>query len=256
MARSKNYQVTIDNVLLAGMLFTIIAALYSSVGHAGASGYLAIMALLSFSPETIKPTSLVLNIVVALIASVKFIKEGCFNKKVFSSFIISSLPMAFFGGSLTISSKYFKLAAGLFLIVSAFLLIFKQFLKAKDTPVKVMPLSVGLTLGSIIGFISGLIGVGGGIFLSPIVILGNWATTKDVSGVAALFILFNSIAGLFGHLNSMNYLEPKILYWIIAVSVGGFLGSCLGSKKFDKRIITLCLFVVLISAGIKFVFID
>lgn len=247
---------TIDYLVLAGILFTIIAALYSSVGHAGASGYLAIMALLSFAPETIKPTSLVLNIVVALIASVKFIKEGCFNKKVFFSFIISSLPMAFLGGNLPISRSYFKLAAGLFLIVSAFLLIFKQFLKAKDDPVKKMPLAVGLGLGSIIGFISGLIGVGGGIFLAPIVILGNWATTKDVSGVAALFILFNSMAGLFGHLNSMNHLDPKILYWVIAVTVGGVIGSFLGTKKFDKRLITVFLFIVLISAGLKFVFVD
>jgi uncharacterized membrane protein YfcA len=243
---------TISHILLASVFFLIISILYSSVGHAGASGYLAVMALLSFAPETIKPTSLILNIVVATIVSVKYIKADCFDKRVFFAFILTSLPMAFAGGYITISPIYFRLIAGFFLVISSLLLIIRAYYKPLPTPTKQMPFFYGLIGGSLIGLISGLIGIGGGIFLSPIIIMANWTSVKNASGVAALFILFNSLAGLTGHILAMNKLDLDIFYWIIAVVIGGLIGSFLGTRKFNNKIIITCLFIVLLSAGLKF----
>lgn len=246
----------IELLLLTFFIFFIIATLYSSVGHAGASGYLAVMALLSFAPASIKPTSLILNIVVATIASIKFLRAGYFDKKIFFSFIITSLPMAFIGGSITMNPQYFKLIAGLFLILSAFLLPIKEFMVKPHTFTKTMPLALGLIIGLVIGLISGLIGVGGGIFLSPIIILANWTTAKKASGISALFILCNSLAGLAGHISGLNKLSIHINYWVIAVVLGGVVGTYLGTKKFNNRWIIGCMFIVLLTAGLKFVFID
>lgn len=247
---------TADNFTLAFILFLTIATLYSSVGHAGASGYLAVMALLSFAPQTIKPTTLVLNIIVASIASIKFIRTDYFDRKIFLSFIATSLPTAFLGGYITLDPKYFKLIAGLFLVVSALLLIIRAYIKPLQTETKSMPIAYGLIFGAPIGLVSGLVGVGGGIFLSPIIIMTNWTTVKNASGVAALFILCNSLAGLAGHLSALNKLDSNIIYWIIAVVIGGLLGSYLGTIKFNNKVIITCLFLVLLTAGLKFIFVD
>jgi uncharacterized membrane protein YfcA len=248
--------ITTSALILPFVLFLIIAILYSSVGHAGASGYLAVMAILSFAPESIKPTSLILNIVVAAITSYKFIKAGYFDKKIFLSFIVTALPLAFLGGYISISPHYFKLLAGIFLILSAFFLIVKEFISTPVTPIKSMSLFGTLSIGSVIGFVSGLIGVGGGIFLSPIMIISNLTSVKNASGVAALFILCNSIAGLAGHISALNKIDFTIFYWIAAVLIGGFIGSYLGTKKFNNKVIISCLFIVLLTAGLKFIFVD
>jgi len=247
---------TIADIILACSLFFIIAILYSSVGHAGSSGYLALMALLSFAPETIKPTSLVLNIIVASIASVKYLKEGCYDKKILLPFILSSIPMAFLGGYITLNPKYFKLVAGLFLIVAATLLVVREYSKSKESEIRKMPLPFGLGIGAVIGIISGLIGVGGGIFLSPIIISLNWTTVKKASGIAAMFILCNSVAGLSGHLAGLNKVDHYIIYWIPAVVLGGLLGSHLGTVKLNTKVIIACLFLVLLTAGLKFLLVD
>ena len=247
---------TIADIILACSLFFIIAILYSSVGHAGSSGYLALMALLSFAPETIKPTSLVLNIIVASIASYKYIREGCFDRKVFFPFVFSSIPMAFIGGYITLNPKYFKLIAGLFLVIAAFLLVLREYSRSKDKEIKKMNLQYGLGIGGAIGLISGLIGVGGGIFLSPIIISLNWTTVKKASGIAAMFILCNSVAGLTGHLAGLNKIDHYIIYWIPAVVLGGLLGSHLGTVKLNTKVIIACLFLVLLTAGLKFLLVN
>ena len=247
---------TNTEIFLACSLFLIVATLYSSVGHAGSSGYLAIMALLSFAPDSIKPTSLILNIIVASIASVKYIKEGYFDKKIFLPFVLSAIPMAFLGGYITLNPIYFKLVAGLFLVISAILMIVRENTESKETLIKKMPYHYGLGIGGIIGLISGLIGVGGGIFLSPIIISANWTTVKKASGVAALFILCNSLAGLSGHIIGLNKIDHNIIYWIIAVITGGLIGSHLGTIKFNNKIIIACLFLVLLLAGLKFLLVD
>lgn len=247
---------TIGLIITSALLFLIIATLYSSVGHAGASGYLAVMALLSFAPATIKPTSLILNIVVALIASVNFIRAGRFDRKIFTSFIVTAMPMAFIGGYISISPKYFKLVAGCFLLISAHLLVIKQYIKPPSESPREMPLQWGLVFGAMIGLVSGLIGVGGGIFLSPILLIGNWITVKNASGVAALFILFNSMAALAGHMTALYTIDYDMFYWIMAVLIGGIAGSYLGTIRFNNKIIITCLWIVLLSAGLKFVFVD
>jgi uncharacterized membrane protein YfcA len=247
---------TIADIILACSLFFIIAILYSSVGHAGSSGYLALMALLSFAPETIKPTSLVLNIIVSSIASFKYIREGCFDRKIFIPFVLSSIPMAFIGGYITLNQKYFRLIAGLFLVIAALLLVVREYSRSKETEIKKMPLTFGLGIGGAIGLISGLIGVGGGIFLSPIIISANWTSVKKASGIAAMFILCNSVAGLSGHLAGLNKVDHYIIYWIPAVVLGGLLGSHLGTVKFNNKVIIACLFLVLLTAGLKFLLVD
>lgn len=226
------------------------------MGYAGASGYMAVMALLSFAPDAIKPTSFILNIVVASITSVKYFRAGYFDKKIFLPFIISSIPMAFLGGYIKLSPKYFTLIAGLFLVVSSFLIIIRKYLIPSEESIKPMHFSVGLSIGSLIGLISGLIGVGGGIFLSPIIITANWTSVKNSSGIAALFILCNSLAGLSGHLIAFNKVDYNIIYWIIAVVIGGLLGSHLGTIRLNNKIIVVCLFIILLTAGLKFLFVD
>lgn len=245
-----------DAIFLACFLFAIIAALYSSVGHAGASGYLAIMALLSFAPESIKPTSLILNIIVALIASIKFITNGYFDKKIFLSFILTSVPASFAGGLVKLDSFWFKIIAGSFLIFSALLMI-RKFKNDQLKPEKnSYNLKLALLIGLAIGFFSGMIGVGGGIFLTPILIMLNWTSLKNISGISALFILLNSIAGLAGHVASLQKIDSNVVYWAVAVSLGGLTGSYFGAKKFNNKSILICLIIVLLSAGIKFIFVD
>lgn len=247
---------TTGAIILLFLMFFLVAALYSSVGHAGASGYLAIMALMSFAPASIKPTSLVLNIAVALIASLKFIRAGYFDKRIFLAFIITSVPLAFIGGYLTVPANYFKLIAGIFLVVSGVFLLLREYVKANGEMQNEMPFYAGTLLGSVIGLFSGLIGVGGGIFLSPILIMKRWTTLKKASGIAALFILVNSLSGLAGNLTAVKHLDGNIIYWICAVVLGGLTGSWLGTKKYNNKLIVSFLFVVLISAGIKFIFVD
>lgn len=233
------------------LAFLIVAFLYSSVGHAGASGYLAIMALFSFPVESIKPASLALNIAVSAIAAFQFIRAGCFDRRVFLSFAAGSIPMAFVGGYIQPDPVIFVTLAGIFLIASALLLIVKSYIKSSGNPRRAS-LAASLSIGGVIGLFSGLIGVGGGIFLSPILILTNWAPVRTVSGIAALFILFNSILALSGHFAAFRILEFDILIWLGAVLAGGVAGSYFGSRKFNSRLIMHLLALVLLSAGIKF----
>ncbi len=239
-------------IITGSILFLLIAFLYSSIGHAGASGYLAVMAFLSFPLESIKPISLTLNIVVSLIASYQFIKAGYFDKKLFILFAITSIPMAFVGGYLHLDPYWFKKLAGLFLVCSGVLLLTRQFLKPveKTSEINVV---IALFIGAVIGFLSGLLGVGGGIFLSPILIMFGLTSLRNASGVAALFILCNSVLGLIGNYVALRNIPMEIIFFIPLVIVGGYVGSHLGSKKFNNQVIISFLFIVLISAGLKFI---
>ncbi|MDZ7606713.1 MAG: sulfite exporter TauE/SafE family protein [Cyclobacteriaceae bacterium] len=241
----------LQTIFLLCISFLLISFLYSSVGHAGASGYLAVMALTSIPIESIKPVSLVLNIVVSIIASYNFIRAGYFDRKVFLAFALTSIPMAFVGGYIKIDPHWFKVIAGGFLILSGILLLVRQFISPKDT-IKTTNLPVALLLGAVIGLFSGLIGVGGGIFLSPILILLGYATIKNTAGISAVFILCNSTLGLAGHYASLESVPFETVYFAAFVMIGGYVGSHFGSRKFNTRIILSFLFVVLISAGIKF----
>lgn len=233
----------------------VVAVLYSSVGHGGASGYLAVMALFPFfiEPSIIKPTAFILNVFVASIGTWQFHKAGYFSWKIFLPFAVTSIPLSFVGGLITLPIATYKIMLGVVLILAALRLAWK--LNAAGGEVKVVPIWVALIIGAFIGLLSGLIGVGGGIFLTPVLLLMNWSETKIAAGVSAMFILVNSIAGLAGNPGQIAQLPQQTLLWLAAAVVGGLIGSTLGSKKFNSLTLRRVLAVVLLFAGAKLLFI-
>ncbi len=243
---------TISTVLALTILIGGAALLYSTVGHAGASAYLAAMALFGLAPGVMKPTALALNIIVAAIAAVKFYRAGCFSWSLFWPFAATSIPLAFIGGGLTLPGTAYKVVVGLVLLYSAS----RLFRFSRVNPVaESRPFSIwlALILGAGIGFLSGLVGVGGGIFLSPLLLFMGWADVRHTSGVASAFILVNSIAGLLGHLSSFAFLPPAIPIWAAAAVVGGWIGAEYGSRRFGNATLRRLLAVVLVIAGLKLI---
>ncbi len=238
--------------LLAALIFAV-AFLYSTVGHAGASGYLAAMALFGVAPSVMKPTALTLNILVSLVAATKFYRAGFFTWRVFWPFAITSIPASFIGGSLTLPSHIYKLIVGVVLLYSALRLFLIAKRPDQEGP-KRPPLLIALVLGAALGLLSGLTGVGGGIFLSPLLLLKGWARTKETAAVSAVFILVNSMAGLLGHVSAVAAVPRAIFVWAPLALVGGWIGSELGTRKLPIPQIRQWLAVVLILAGLKLIF--
>ncbi len=236
---------------LASLIF-IAAALYSSVGHGGASGYLAAMALFGMAPAVMKPTALVLNIIVAAIATFKFTRAGCFDKSLFWRFAIGSIPCAFLGGSMTIPTQFYKPIVGVVLLYAAGKLAFTA-TSSKPPEGRTVANWVSISLGMAIGLLSGLTGVGGGIFLSPLLLLMGWATVKQSAGVSAAFILVNSIAGLLGYLTKFSTLPSSLWLWSIAAAGGGWLGAEYGSQRIGSKSLQRLLAMVLVIAGVKLI---
>jgi uncharacterized protein len=236
---------------LASLIF-VAAVLYSSVGHGGASGYLAAMALFGMAPAVMKPTALVLNIIVAAIATFKFTRAGCFDKSLFWRFAIGSIPCAFVGGSIAIPTQIYKPIVGLVLLYAAGRLGLKNG-SSQPQEVRDVPNWLSVVLGMVIGLLSGLTGVGGGIFLSPLLLLNGWATIKQSAGVSAAFILVNSIAGLLGYLTKFPTLPSSLWLWSIAAAVGGWLGAEYGSRRIGNLPLQRLLAVVLVIAGVKLI---
>jgi uncharacterized membrane protein YfcA len=237
-------------IIALAVLILIVALLYSTVGHAGASGYLAAMALFSVSPLAMKPTALVLNILVAVVGTVRFYRAGYFSWRIFWPFVLTSIPASFIGGTLTLPVPIYKSVVGLVLLYSAIRLFFTA-TKADQGEVRQAPLVAALIIGAAIGLLSGLTGVGGGIFLSPVLLIMHWARTKETSGVAVAFILVNSIAGLLGHVSSLALLPKEIFYWAPAALIGGWIGTLLGTRVLPVAGIRRWLSVVLVLAGTK-----
>jgi uncharacterized membrane protein YfcA len=235
-------------LLTVGVL--VVAFLYSSVGHAGASGYIAVMALASLAPATIKPTALALNIVVATIGSWQFWRAGHFRWALFWPFALASIPLAFVGGRLDLPADWFRLLVGLVLLFSAAYFFWHPTVdEARGRP----PLPVALGAGGGLGLMAGLTGTGGGIFLTPLLLLTKWAKTKEASATSALFILCNSIAGLAGNASATKQLPAFLAPLAIAVVVGGAAGSWLGARRFPVPTIKRLLAAVLAIAGAKLV---
>lgn len=226
------------------------ALLYASVGHGGASAYIAIMALAGLAPAEIKPIALLLNIVVASIGTYKYVRAGCFNARLLGWFALFSLPMAFWGGTLTLPDAWFKPVVGAVLLFAAWRMLMPQLARV-DSETKRAPLAGIAISGSLMGLLSGLTGVGGGIFLSPLVLLLGWASTRATSGVAAAFILLNSIAGLAGYLSRSALPDLDITWWALAVAAGGWLGAEIGSRRLATHWIRRLLAMVLAIAGSK-----
>jgi uncharacterized membrane protein YfcA len=229
----------------------VIAFLYSSVGHAGASGYIAVMSLFSMAPAEIKPTALVLNILVASIGSWQFWRAGHFSWRLFWPFALLSIPFAFVGGYLNLPTHTFKILVGIVLLFSAARFLIRPPAEQEPhSPSKHLSFGVGAGLG----LLSGLTGTGGGIFLTPLVIFMRWARTKTASAVSALFILVNSTSGLLGNISATQSFPAFALPLAVAVVCGGTVGSYLGSRRFPHDIIKRLLAVVLIIAGLKLIF--
>lgn len=242
--------------LLLTALFFLIALLYASVGHAGASGYLAVMGLVGMTESVMKPTALVLNILVASVASVEFYRSGNFSWRVFWPFALGSIPFAFIGGALTLPVQYYKPLVGLVLLYSAYRLFTTRLGNGSNiTEHQPVPVWLGILIGIGIGLLAGLTGVGGGIFLSPLLVLMNWADARHTAGIAALFILVNSIAGLLGHVSSVTLLPIALPLWAMAVLIGGFVGSFYGSHRFSNVSIKRWLALVLVIASVR-MFVD
>ena len=229
----------------------VIAFLYSSVGHAGASGYIAIMTLFGLASTVIRPTALVLNILVASIGAFQFWRAGHFSWKLFWPFALLSIPAAYVGGYLQPSASVLRTLIGVVLLFSAVRLVFRR----SDPPQTVTPSrTVAIGVGAGLGFLSGLTGTGGGIFLTPLLLFCQWAHIRQAAAVSALFIWVNSIAGLVGYFTKVHSIPSLGLVLGAAAIIGGIMGSYLGSKRLAVRAISLFLATVLLIAGMKLLF--
>jgi len=243
----------VSETLIIAILFFVGAALYASVGHGGASSYLAIMGLFSLAPNVMKPTALALNILVAGVATFKFYRAGLFTWRLFWPFAIASIPAAFVGGAVMLPARWYKIVVGVVLLYAA-VWMFRSAMKPISKETHPPPLWAALMAGLAIGFLSGLTGVGGGIFLSPLLLRMGWAETRATSGVAAPFILVNSIAGLLGHIASVSQLPPSVPVWGAAALIGGWIGASYGSKRAPVPVLRQLLSLVLVVAGVKLIF--
>ena len=242
----------IENIWIFLVILPIVSFMYAAVGHGGASGYLAMMTLFGFVPETMKPTALLLNLFVAAISFINYAKTGHFNKKLFITFAVASIPLAFLGGMIEVDASLYKKILAV-LLVFAILKMLDVF--GKETgQIKEIKIWQGLTVGGSIGFFSGLIGIGGGIILSPIILLMKWGRMKEAAAVSALFIWVNSAAGMGGQLSSGVTIDPQAFILVGIAVVGGFLGGYLGSTKFNNKGLRYMLAFVLATASIKLFF--
>ena len=245
-----------NHEILLGVLFFAAAMLYSSVGHGGGSGYLAAMAIMGVPPAMMRPTALMMNIGVASISLYKFARAGGFRWRLFLPFAITSVPMAFVGGRIQLPIAWFGVLVGVVLLFSAARL-FMDTMQDDGTPRPITgppPVWLALLAGAGIGLLSGLTGVGGGIFISPLIVLMGWATVRDSAAPTAAFILVNSISGLLGLLTRQPTLPEALPYWVGAVIVGGLIGASLGARRLGNNGLRRALAAVLVIAGAKMVF--
>ncbi|CAN5289166.1 sulfite exporter TauE/SafE family protein [soil metagenome] len=232
----------------------MIAFIYGSVGHGGASGYMAVLALTGyFSPELV-PVILCLNILVSSAALTNYSRKGHFIWKLFWPFSVASIPAAFAGGYLQLEVDLFLLIVGAVLLLMAGTITFKTFWNFDNHELRPVNIPAALVAGAGIGFLSGLVGVGGGIFLSPLILFLGWATIRQIAAVSALFVLMNSLSGLGGHLFTTEILWTTASIFALPVLLGGYLGSRFGVKTADPKLIRLMLALVLLIAGAKMLF--
>jgi uncharacterized membrane protein YfcA len=247
----RKYRMNADLLLLIPLFFAA-SMLYSSVGHGGASAYLAILVLAGFSREAIAPTVLVLNILVTLLGSINYYRAGYFDLRLLLPFILTSIPAAFLGGSMRVSEKTFSAILGLALLAAAlrFIIFTKPIIGKKDLPQKFL-FGVGLPVGAGLGFLAGLIGIGGGIFLSPLLLLMGWTDAKKAAAVSAGFIVLNSLSGLTAHLfkGAVDWFQLGIL--AVTVMIGGGIGSYSGAFRLLPVTLQRLLGVVLLAASVK-----
>jgi hypothetical protein len=242
-----------STIIAIAVLFGVGAALYSSVGHGGASAYLAIMALFSVAPDTMRPTALALNLLVSGFAAWRFWRCGQTNLKLVLAFAATAVPAAFIGGAIDVPPEYYRPGVGLLLWLAALRLLWQPKMLAEQ-PVHAPSLAVSLPAGAGLGLLAGLTGTGGGIFLSPLIILLAWEEPRRTSGVAAAFIFLNSAAGLAGNIASVGAFPPQLPLFLGAVAVGAVAGTGIGVARLPREALLRILGAVLILAGTKLLF--
>ncbi len=241
-----------DIVVIFYLLLFLVAFLYASVGHGGASGYLALMALFSISPDVMKPTALLLNLFVSLTSFIQFYRGKHFKWEIFLPFAIASVPMAFIGGLIVVDAAVYKKILGILLLIPIARFLF--FSNIRVTDFKKPNTGLSLLIGAAIGFLSGLIGIGGGIILSPVLLLLRWTDQKQTAAISALFIFVNSLSGLAGQFTKgIKFSNDMYLYVAIAF-VGGLCGAYFGALRFKQVILKNILAVVLMVAAWKLLF--
>lgn len=238
-------------ILFYGLLF-VVAFLYASVGHGGASGYLALMAIYGFAPEVMKPTALLLNLFVSLMAFLQFYRGRHFNWKIFLPLALASIPLAYLGGTMGLESGLYKKILGLLLLFP----VARFFFMKQEAEINIKPSKAAgsVAIGGGIGFLSGLIGIGGGIILSPILLLLKWADQKQTAAISALFIFVNSLSGLTGQLSKGIQFSPEMVGMVLIAFTGGCIGAWLGSLKFRQAVLKNILAAVLSLASFKLLF--
>jgi uncharacterized protein len=241
-----------DNIYLFYGLLFLVAFLYASVGHGGASGYLALMAIFSISPDVMKPTALMLNLFVSLTSFIQFYRGGHFQWKTFLPLALASIPMAFLGGMVTVEADIYKKILGILLLLPIIRFLFFRNLSASEL---VSPKTgMSILIGAAIGFLSGLIGIGGGIILSPVLILLKWTDQKQTAAISALFIFVNSLSGLGGQLVKGIQFSADMWVYVAIAFTGGLCGAYFGSLRFNQNVVKYMLAVVLMVAAWKLIF--
>ncbi len=238
-----------DNIVLFYCLLFAVAFLYSSVGHGGASGYLALMALFGVTPEVMKPTALMLNLFVSLTSFIYYYKGKFFKPSLFWPLGLASVPMAFLGGGLSIHADLYKKLLGVFLLIPVVRFLFFRDIEVKETQKP----SIGwlLVIGGGVGLLSGLLGIGGGVILSPILLLLAWTDQKQTAAISALFIFVNSLSGLMGQLTKGIQFSPDMVGYVVVAFAGGLMGSYFGAIRLQQTAIKFLLAMVLMMASFK-----
>jgi len=242
----------VESLILFYILLFLVAFLYSSVGHGGASGYLALMALFSITPDVMKPTALLLNLFVSLTSFIQFYRGKHFNWKIFLPFAITSVPMAFVGGLIDVDDNVYKKILGILLIIPIVRFLFFANIKVEE--IKRSNFVLSLIIGAAIGFLSGLIGIGGGIILSPVLLLLKWTDMKQTAAISAIFIFVNSLSGLGGQLQKGINFSADMYAYVVVAFVGGICGAYFGSLKLKQDFLKYLLAIVLIIAAYKLLF--
>ncbi|MDE2393363.1 MAG: sulfite exporter TauE/SafE family protein [Cytophagales bacterium] len=228
-----------------------MAFLYASVGHGGASGYLAVMALFAIAPPLMKQTALLLNLGVSLMSFIAFYRQGYFKWNLFWPFALGSIPAAFLGARIPLTDSTYKQILGACL----FLAVIRMVISLKEGPRRSLPVVIGVITGAAIGLLSGMIGIGGGIILSPLLLLLRWASLKEAAAVSALFIFVNSVSGLAGLKTWIPLDQSQMVYWLAASLVGGFLGARWGAGIASNTKVKWILALVLVIASLKLWFV-
>ncbi|MGV2495347.1 sulfite exporter TauE/SafE family protein [Pelagerythrobacter aerophilus] len=241
------------NFALIALLMALAAALYSSVGHGGASAYLAIMALFALPIAAMRPTALALNLLVAGFGTVRYVRAGQFNLRLFLAFAVAATPFAYLGGTIEVPPEVYRPLVGVVLFCAALRLLWKPRVMA-ERPVRPPPLWISIPAGAALGLLAGLTGTGGGIFLSPLILLLGWEKPRATSGVAAAFILANSTAGLAGNVASLGNVPTQMPLLLAAVGAGALVGVWLGVRRLPQSALLQLLGLVLAVAGAKLLF--